>query len=591
MSIDTANRGMNKQIKILLIVLIILATLAVILITSSSIFIYANSNVLYGVKVGDLDVGGLSKDALRQRLTDRYASYSENGQITILAGNATLPITTKEINVSLNIDSLTEQAYVLGRTGTYFNRLANLISIALNTAKINAVVSFDEAALDKIINDFSSKNTQLKEFKYSVNFDTQKIKLTWGMPGEFVDPAKLKTEIITHLKSLELGSISVDTSVVEPKAVDPQKLYSELSSTAKNATAYMKNGKMVYTPHKFGLTIDKALFLSTFNSVKGQNGKSAELSAIVVAPTFTLQAIKEKLFKDNLGSWHTTFFSNDEIQRNRGQNIRLACSKLNGTIINPNGVFSYNKIVGPRSAATGFAVAYAYSNGEIIKEYGGGVCQTSSTLYNCVLLADMHVIYRKNHSFVVKYVPIGQDATVSYPTVDFTFRNSSEFPIKMVAYTVGNELYMGISGLKDPTKVKRVVVKSEITSIDPFKVITEYTDTLLKGQKEYINKGLGHTGYVSKTYRTVYLNGKVISSGLLHISTYKRYDEKVLIGTKIDKNKPDPTAKPTTKPKPTSKPSPKPTPKPTSNPTPKPTPKVTLPPLTPAPEPSVEPTL
>jgi len=553
---------MNKGVKILLIVIIVVVGLSVLSLAGAGIYIYANNNVLSGVKVGDLDVGGLTKDALKQKLTERYADFSENGQLTVMMSPEPVTITNKEINAVINIDALTEKAYALGRSGDFFSRLGDLATITFNSSKVNAEVSIDDAALQAKLDSLASKNTSLNEFKYLIDSKNQKVTLTSGTSGESIDFVKLKSDIIARLNALTLGTIDVSTTTTTPAPVDPDKIYSKLNSKFKNATATEKDGKIVYTPESYGLEVDKTAFLSAFAEIKDTQGESVSVPAKVQKPSLTLAQVKKNLFKDTLGSWHTTFWSNDQIQRNRGHNIRLACSKINNQIINPGKIFSYNGIVGMRSAATGFKEAYAYNNGEIVTEYGGGVCQTSSTLYNCVLLADMKVIYRKNHTFVVKYVPIGQDATVSAPTVDFKFENTSAFPIKMVAYTVGNELYMSIKGLKDPALVKRVVIRSVVTSVDPWKTVTKLTDTLPAGKKVYINAGLGHTGYVAMTYRTEYLNGKIVSNGLLHRSVYRRYDVTCLIGTKEDTKKPKPTPKPHSTPKPTAKPTPKPTPKP-----------------------------
>ena len=96
--------------------------------------------------------------------------------------------------------------------------------------------------------------------------------------------------------------------------------------------------------------------------------------------------VKKNFFKDNLSSFHSSFWSYDQIQKNRGYNIRLICKKLNNKVINSGGVFSYNKLVGPRTKKAGFKAAYEYANGEIVMGFGGGACQVSSTLYNTCLL-------------------------------------------------------------------------------------------------------------------------------------------------------------------------------------------------------------
>src|SRR5699024_5421018 len=97
----------------------------------------------------------------------------------------------------------------------------------------------------------------------------------------------------------------------------------------------------------------------------------------------------------------------------------------------------------------GFKTATVYSNGQVTTDYGGGICQVSSTLYNAVLRANLEITNRVNHTFTVGYVPIGLDATVSWGAPDFKFKNSRSYPIKLVATTQGKRLSISIYGLKE----------------------------------------------------------------------------------------------------------------------------------------------
>ena len=107
----------------------------------------------------------------------------------------------------------------------------------------------------------------------------------------------------------------------------------------------------------------------------------------------------------------------------RNKNISLACQKLNGTIVRPGEEFSFNGAVGQRTREAGYGEAAAYSNGEVIQEVGGGVCQVSTTLYNAVVIAGLKTTYRQSHTFQPSYVTPGQDATVSWGGPDYRFAN------------------------------------------------------------------------------------------------------------------------------------------------------------------------
>lgn len=108
---------------------------------------------------------------------------------------------------------------------------------------------------------------------------------------------------------------------------------------------------------------------------------------------------------------------------NRSQNIYIASQAINGSFIRPNGVFSFNDTVGYRTAANGYKSAPVIVAGKMEMDYGGGVCQVSSTLYNAILLAGLTSTERTRHFFPSSYVPAGQDATVADGVLDFKFRN------------------------------------------------------------------------------------------------------------------------------------------------------------------------
>lgn len=129
---------------------------------------------------------------------------------------------------------------------------------------------------------------------------------------------------------------------------------------------------------------------------------------------------------------------------NRNNNISLACKAINGIVVYPNKIFSFNQTVGPRTKEKGYKVATIFVNGRKKKGTGGGVCQVSSTLYNAVLNAKLTVVERHPHSLPVAYVPKGKDATVSYDTKDFKFKNNKLFPIKIYAEVYKNELRITI---------------------------------------------------------------------------------------------------------------------------------------------------
>ena len=128
----------------------------------------------------------------------------------------------------------------------------------------------------------------------------------------------------------------------------------------------------------------------------------------------------------------------------RLKNLSIVCDRISGTVVAPGEEFSYNDTCGPYNKENGFGKATIFVNGEDVQEYGGGVCQLSSTLYNAVKDIGVDITERHNHSKEVYYVPKNQDATVSYGSLDFKFKNLNTYPIRIEANSDENKVTVSI---------------------------------------------------------------------------------------------------------------------------------------------------
>jgi vancomycin resistance protein VanW len=154
--------------------------------------------------------------------------------------------------------------------------------------------------------------------------------------------------------------------------------------------------------------------------------------------------------------------------RNRAQrhNADLALSRLNGAVIKPGETFSFNKRVGTFSRDQGYRKAPVSYNGQLVDSWGGGVCQTSTTLYNTALLAGMTIVERSRHRFCPSYVPPGRDAAVAFNTIDLKFRNPYSFPVRIQA--VDRSDRVEVEMLADHALADRPQVVSQIAQVhDP----------------------------------------------------------------------------------------------------------------------------
>ena len=163
-------------------------------------------------------------------------------------------------------------------------------------------------------------------------------------------------------------------------------------------------------------------------------------------------------------------------------NIGLAASTVNGTVVKPGEVFSQNKSIGPYTEEKGYQEGSGYVGNKIVKSMGGGVCKVATTLYNTSIASDLEIVERFNHAMPVPYVPYGQDAAVAYGIKDFKFKNNTEHPILIWTQTVDNRVYMGFYGKE---KAPEIEWEHETLSTKP--VPTEYKKNLeLKEDEEKV---------------------------------------------------------------------------------------------------------
>jgi vancomycin resistance protein YoaR len=242
-------------------------------------------------------------------------------------------------------------------------------------------------------------------------------------------------------------------------------------------------------------------------------------------PTVTEKQLNDTIFADCLGTYSSRYNAGDV---NRSYNVALASKNINELILAPGEVFSYNDSVGPRTTARGFRVAHVYVGNRVEDGVGGGICQVSSTLYNAVVLSDLKIVTRTNHSLPVSYVPMGRDATVSYGSIDFKFENNTKMPIKISASASGGLAQISIYGTKE-NPGRTVSIESVCTATYPAQLEQIEDPTLPEGTVQVEQAGSSGSSY--QTYKIVSENGKVISREPLAKSRYIAANRIERVGT------------------------------------------------------------
>ncbi len=200
-------------------------------------------------------------------------------------------------------------------------------------------------------------------------------------------------------------------------------------------------------------------------------------------------------------------------------NARKAARALNGVLIGPGATFSFNRVVKSWSFDQGFLKAPVSYDGELVRAYGGGVCQTSTTLYNAALLAGLPIIERHSHVFAPHYVPPGRDAAVAQKVVDLQFRNPYLWPIRIRSTISRDRMEIRLYGAERPREA--VDIDSEVLdSVEPQRLTrVVYRPGGTSGRSYLRNPGA--VGYRVVTYRVVSFGSREIRRERLADDTYQ----------------------------------------------------------------------
>ena len=310
----------------------------------------------------------------------------------------------------------------------------------------------------------------------------------------------------------ELSEATLPFVLTQPEKVSAQKIHDDIFQEPQNASV---------TQNPYSVSVEKQGidFAVSIDEAQQLIDNSQENEVIIplsyTKADITVADLGEDIFGNVIAKSSTKY---DSTNYNRATNLGIAANKINGIVIAPGETFSFNKAVGERTSKNGFKEAVIYSDGELDYGIGGGICQISSTLYDAVLRANLEIVERKNHSMTVSYLPIGCDATVSYGSVDFKFKNSRNYPIKIVATVNSGNVLVSICGVSEADDYT-VQIVTDTTQKDNFEVVYEHDSTIPKGS-EFI-KQTGKYGYKCSTYRLLYKNGNLVSKDLISTDTYK----------------------------------------------------------------------
>jgi len=445
----------SRNIRPALVLLVGLGLLFGGLFTITMTMLPRDANIVSGVHVGSIAVGGMTRAKARQTL-ERALTRDE--EITLTAGSQQRTVALSDLGIAPNADKLVKQAYQIGRQGSFFSTCYQLLLVHTKGVTLKPVYAVDTAQAENVLNDLGDAvNTPPADATARWDANAERVVLTPGHEGARLDvPASLK--LIKGIANNELAA-------------------------GRPAPATLALPYRVKMPH---------------------------VNADMLAQVDTV-----------LGAFSTSYATST---RSRGTNIETAAQSIDGMVMLPGEVFSFNKTVGPRNSENGFKLAPVIIDGQLQEGTGGGVCQVSTTLYNAVLLSDLKVTSRRHHSMPSHYVSAGRDATVVYGAIDFRFRNTTDAPIVLQATTANRRLTVRVLG-KGPAPVVHIVTGDRTPR--PGHTITKNDPSLPAGTR-VVKKGKGG---VAVTVSRVVGEGPDAHSEVISHDSYAGEPTIVRVGT------------------------------------------------------------
>ncbi|GCD12921.1 VanW family protein [Clostridium tagluense] len=256
---------------------------------------------------------------------------------------------------------------------------------------------------------------------------------------------------------------------------------------------------------------------------------SADAISIVAPVTEVKPKISEAALKSintRISTYTTNYESSAE---GRATNIGLSTESINGTLLMPGDVFSFNGTVGERTAERGYQSAGVIIGDKIEQGLGGGICQVSSTLYNAILGTELVSLERTHHTISSGYIPKGQDATVDYGNLDYKFKNTYKYPIYIEGVVSNRNIYFNVYSNSTLTNRTYEIV-SEILEVTQPKTETIQDATKYEGESEIVKTG--YNGFKVKVSRKTYENGKLVDTQVINKDTFNVINGVIKVGTK-----------------------------------------------------------
>ena len=470
-----------------------------------------------GIMDMDLELGTLPRDTAVARITDHVNDLLRERTLTLHHAEGSAVLTGQLLSFdpeeAVNFAMQVKAAQPFLRLGAlWLGWEEQPVDLSVSATTLTPE---GELQIRELIEDLTrTLYIEPVEYTYSFNEEEEHLAVWPGTDGRRILSDGLAEEIHAALAAGQTDLVVRSESI--PTAELNGYILAGVAYVAPQVSAPLEDGTL--SPTKYGYGVDAAVAQELLDAhVAGE--APCIIPIIYFEPDIT--EAEPYLFQDLLA----TYTNRMDGVENRSHNVRRAADFCNEYILLPTDVFSYIGAIGDPSVANGYALSSGYYQGQTVDMEGGGVCQVSSSIYLCAVYSNLEIVHRAAHAFIPGYVPNGLDATMYFPTLDFKFRNNTDYPIKIVtSYTEGayGELTVSIYG----SKFDDTYVKTEINQLSTTPWETKYRPN------EEIPVGTTkvavtpYTGYTVEVYRLVYDgDGTLLSRTYENFSRYAKRDK------------------------------------------------------------------
>lgn len=518
------NKKNNRNHRKTVVIAICIAVVAVLTAIIAGIGFFSggedNGLIYDNITVAGVDVGGMSKtDAISAvRLATAETYTAKNMVIRVLDSEKVLSPAASGAN--LDVAAAVEAAYNFGRTGSSTQQQKDQLTALTSgyTVDIIPYLSLKTDAVKEVVNALGANySSTLSQTTCEVTgTDSKTLVITMGTPEYSLDLNALYSLVLQAYNNNKF-TVKGECTTREPDALDLDSVHAKHCVAPVDASIDPDTFEIIKETYGYGFVVDdvKARMASA------KPGEVLEIPFTKTAPEITSETITTTLYRDVLG----TFTARNESEENRDTNLRLACEAINGIILFPGDVFSYNDALGNRTADKGYKPGPSYSGNDTVYTLGGGICQVSTALYYSTLVANLEIISRECHGFLPSYAVYGMDAVVNWGTLDFMFRNNTNYPIRIDATANGGVVTVSLVG----TDEKDYYIEMDYKILNTYEYSTTYREMSANNSEGYKDGDFivtPYTGYDVEVYKCRYdkTTKALLSKDLVDTSNYRKRD-------------------------------------------------------------------